>query len=108
MRVQQLHFLCLSLCRGTWDPLVPCPFYHNLPRLSPQNLYRILRNFEGETLAVFESLRFHTADCLFPLAITLYSNVFHRLSPRCCAITGTTGARCRWWSGRPRTADNGC
>ena len=34
-------------CRGTWDPLVPCPFCHNLPRLSPQNLYRILRNFEG-------------------------------------------------------------
>ena len=39
-----------SVCRGTWDPLVPCSFYHNLPRLSPQNLYRILRNFEGETL----------------------------------------------------------
>ena len=22
------------LCRGTWDPLVPCPFRHNLPRPS--------------------------------------------------------------------------
>ena len=34
----------------SWDlgpSSVPCSFYHNLPRLSPQNLYRILRNFEG-------------------------------------------------------------
>ena len=29
------------LCRGTWDPLVACPFCRNLPRLSPQNLYGI-------------------------------------------------------------------
>ena len=42
-----------EVCRGTWDPAVPCPFYHNLPRLSPQNLYRTLRNFEGETLGGF-------------------------------------------------------
>ena len=38
-----------GVCRGTWDPVVPFPFFHNLPRLSPQTLYRILRNFEGET-----------------------------------------------------------
>ena len=26
------HRHCLSpVCRGTWDPLVPCPFCHNLP-----------------------------------------------------------------------------
>ena len=24
-----------AACRGTWDPLVPRPFCHNLPRLSP-------------------------------------------------------------------------
>ena len=35
---------------GTWDPLVPCPFCHNLPRLSPRDLCRMLHNFEGETL----------------------------------------------------------
>ena len=28
----------LGVCRGTWDPLVPCPFCHNLLRLSPKNL----------------------------------------------------------------------
>ena len=33
----------LMLCRGTWDPPVPCPFCLSLPRLSPQNLCRILR-----------------------------------------------------------------
>ena len=40
-----------ALGRGTQDYLliVPCPFCHNLPRLSPQNLYRTSRNFEGET-----------------------------------------------------------
>ena len=31
-------------CRGTWDPLVPCPFCHNLPRLSPRNLCIVLRS----------------------------------------------------------------
>ena len=43
-------------CRATWDPLVPCPFCHNLPRLSPQNLCRMLRKFEGETLGGWGSL----------------------------------------------------
>ena len=28
---------------------VPCPFCHNLPRLSPRSLGLLLRNFEGET-----------------------------------------------------------
>ena len=37
------------VCRGTWDPLVPCPVSHKLPRLPPENRYRSLRNFEGET-----------------------------------------------------------
>ena len=31
-----------TVCRGTWDPLNPCSFYHNLTRLSPQNLHRIV------------------------------------------------------------------
>ena len=51
-----LHLPVISLvfCPGTWDPSVPkCPFCHNLPRLSPQNLHRILRSFEGETLGGF-------------------------------------------------------
>ena len=39
------------VCPGTWAPLVPCPFCRTLPRLSPQNLCRILRNFEEETVS---------------------------------------------------------
>ena len=31
-------------CRGTWDHLVPCPFRHYLPRLSPRNVCITLRN----------------------------------------------------------------
>ena len=31
------------VCRGTWDPPVPCPFCRNLSRLSPQNLCIIFR-----------------------------------------------------------------
>ena len=42
-------------CRGTWHPLVPCPFHHNLPRLPPQNLYRILNaTLKEKRSAVFE------------------------------------------------------
>ena len=45
----------LRPCRGTWDPLVPCPFYHNLPRLSPQNLHRIHATLKEKRSAVFDS-----------------------------------------------------
>ena len=43
-------------CRGTWDLLVPCPFYHNLPRLPPQNLYRICTESHGDSRGLLPQL----------------------------------------------------